>query len=154
MTGYDLAGTVDGSIGYFWNVTRSQIYREIKQLLAAKLISVRPAGVREKRLCSITDAGRAAFKEWIERDPAGELIRFPLLLTLFFGDHVDRPSLEKALDTHRARHAARLEQYRALLPEVRREAPFPALTLQFGVIYEEAVLKWFDTIELPLGDVV
>src|SRR2546423_5398362 len=29
MSGYDIVGMVEGSIGYFWNVTRSQVYREL-----------------------------------------------------------------------------------------------------------------------------
>ena len=32
MTGWDLAQTVEATIGDFWNVTRSQVYRELRTL--------------------------------------------------------------------------------------------------------------------------
>src|SRR5579884_2662798 len=81
MSGYELANEVGGSIGYFWNVTRSQLYRELKDLAARGCIALSETGSREKRICTITKSGRAAFAEWIAREPEGELIRFPLLLT-------------------------------------------------------------------------
>jgi DNA-binding PadR family transcriptional regulator len=149
MSGYELATQVDRSIGYFWNVTRSQLYREIKDLEARGLIATTPAGARERRVCTITDAGRAAFARWIAREPPEELIRFPILLSLFFGEAVDPERLRNWVTLHRARHSERLEHYRKILPKVEREHPYPAMTLQFGIIYEEAVLRWFDGLQIP-----
>ena len=37
---------------------------------------------------ALTEAGRAAFAEWVNRPPGPEQIRHPLLLTLSFGRHV------------------------------------------------------------------
>ncbi len=35
MTGWDIVAAVEGSIGYFWNLTRSQVYRELPALAEA-----------------------------------------------------------------------------------------------------------------------
>ncbi|MGZ3497729.1 MAG: PadR family transcriptional regulator [Vulcanimicrobiaceae bacterium] len=149
MSGYELARRAEQSIGYFWNVTRSQLYREIKDLELRGLVQTTAAGARDKRICSITVAGRAAFARWIAREPADELIRFPLLLTLFFGAGVDPERLRNWVTLHRARHAERLERYRQVSPDVEREHPYPAMTLEFGIMYEETVLRWLDSLEIP-----
>jgi DNA-binding PadR family transcriptional regulator len=144
MSGYELANEVAGSIGYFWNVTRSQLYRELKELAARGYIMLSETGARDKRVCSITESGRAAFAAWIAREPEAELIRYPLLLTLFFGDAVNSQTLREWLAAHRARHVQRLERYEDLLPQIREAAPYPALTLHFGIDYERMVINWID----------
>jgi len=35
------------------------------------------------------------------------------------------------------------------LPAVEPEHPYPALTLRFGIMNEEMILRWIDSIELP-----
>ena len=151
MSGYELAQRAEHSIGYFWNVTRSQLYREINDLEARGLIETACSGPRAKRICTVTAAGRAAFSQWIAREPADELIRFPFLLTVFFGDNVDPERLRNWIALHRARHAERLESYRQLQGDVEREHPYHAMTLQFGILYEETVLRWLDGLHVPPG---
>lgn len=148
MSGYELASEIAGSIGYFWNVTRSQLYRELKDLHVRGHVALSETGAREKRVCSITKSGRAAFSAWIAREPESELIRYPLLLALFFGDDVDRQSLFEWLRDHRERHLQRLVRYEELLPAAREVAPYPALTLEFGIEYERMVLSWVDSLML------
>ena len=146
MTGWDLARTVDGSIGYFWNVTRSQIYRELGRLEAARLVSQGETGARDKRPFSITAKGREAFAAWLARPPGPELIRFPLLLTIFFGAHLELAEIGGFLATHRVAHVERLAQYRQFLDALGDSDPFGAATVRFGIAYEQAALRWFDSL--------
>ncbi len=146
QSGYELAARIENSIGAFWNVTRSQIYRELRVLEAGGCIAVGETGSRDRRPYALTDAGRAAFADWIAREPGDENIRFPLLLALFFGEAVAPAELARTLRAHRARHEARLARYREQLPALERDHPFPARAARFGVIYEEAVLTWFATL--------
>jgi DNA-binding PadR family transcriptional regulator len=146
MTGWDLARTVEGSIGYFWNVTRSQVYRELGRLEASGLVAMGATGARDKRPFSITAEGRAAFTAWIRRDPGPELIRFPLLLTLFFGEFLDPRDVGRFLAAHRAEHERRLAEYREFLAALAESDPYAVATVRFGVAYEEAVLAWFDSL--------
>jgi DNA-binding PadR family transcriptional regulator len=153
MTGWDLVAAVEGSVGNFWSVTRSQVYRELRNLEEQALVSAGETGARDRRPFTITDKGRDAFRRWIAREPGEEVIRFPLLLSVFFGDHVDPAVLRRHLVLHRARHEQRLAAYEELhtaiadLPEER----FPVYALQFGIEYERAVLRWLDSLP-PLSD--
>jgi hypothetical protein len=53
--------------------------------------------------------------------------------------------LSRFVGAHRPRHEQRLRLYRALL-ENEPEDSFRAVTLRFGIAYEEAVLSWFDAL--------
>ena len=144
QTGWDLAAAVDVSIGNFWNVTRSQVYRELRHL--AELGLVEPGevvGNRERRPYTITDAGRAAFVERIGEQPGDELIRIPLLLTMFFGSQVDPDRLRRFLQAERVKHQRRLDEYTEILGRVEGDR-FVSATVRFGIGYETTVLQWLD----------
>ena len=146
QSGYELAQSIDDSIGNFWNVTRSQIYRELKTLAEADYVRVGATGVRERQPYTLTAKGRRAFATFMAMDPAPEITRFPLLLTVFFGDQLPAEEFARIIRINRARHEATLAAYRRRLPEVERDHPYPAMTMRFGLMYEEMCLRWFDTL--------
>jgi DNA-binding PadR family transcriptional regulator len=141
-TGWDLAESVEGSVGYFWNITRSQVYRELKTLAAAGLVAEKRAGARDKVPYAITAAGRAAFQGWMESPPAPDLLRLPIVLTVFFGAQVDPAVLRGHIEHATKAHRARLATYEALLPEVTE--PFQRATLDLGVVYEKTIVDWLE----------
>lgn len=147
-TGWDLAELAEQTIGNFWNVTRSQVYRELRTLTQLGLVEPGDQGPRARRPFTITPAGRKAFSRWIGRMPGPELIRFPLLLKLFFGEYLADEQLASFIKEHRPRHEERLDLYRELLAG-EQGGSFRAHTLRFGIAYEEAILTWFDS--LPWG---
>ncbi|HEV2089260.1 MAG TPA: PadR family transcriptional regulator [Cryptosporangiaceae bacterium] len=147
LSGWDLVVTAQAVIGDFWSLTQSQVYRELAAMSAAGLVEAGERGPRDRRPYSITDAGRAAFADWVRREPGPETIRFPLLLTVAFGRHVPPGRLGEVLDHHRATHAERLADYeaqRAAAVEAGEPDPYALATLDFGLRYERAVLDWFD----------
>jgi DNA-binding PadR family transcriptional regulator len=144
LSGWELYAGFECSIGQFWSITRSQVYRELRTLAASGYIEIGATGPRERRICTITPNGRAAFATWIAALPGDELIRFPLLLSVFFGDSVAPQTLAAACRIHRRKHAERLAAYEAQRPDVIAEQPFPALALEFGIAYERTVLDWID----------
>lgn len=151
-SGWDIHAAFEASIGQFWSVTRSQIYRELRALETGRLITIGEAGARERRICAITPLGRRVFEDWIARMPGDELIRFPLLLMVFFGDSVPPQALRRACAAHRKTHADRLAGYEQLLPLARAHQPFPALTLAFGIAFERAVVEWIDALPWMTGE--
>jgi DNA-binding PadR family transcriptional regulator len=146
QSGYELAAAIETSVGNFWNITRSQVYRELALLEAGGYVRVGKTGVRERKPYTLTALGRRAFESWIAREPGEDLTRSPLLLAIFFGDCIDRGTLSRFLTDHRIRHERKLAEYRQRLPEVEREYPFPGYTMRFGLMYEEMILKWFDVL--------
>jgi DNA-binding PadR family transcriptional regulator len=145
MTGWDLVTGAGDSIGNFWTLTQSQVYRELTRMAEAGLVAVGEPGPRDRKPYTITAAGRAAFGEWLSHEPADDQLRVPLLLTIQFADHLPAARLAEIVAAQRARHEARLAGYRA--NEGRISDPRRLATLRFGIRHEEAVLAWFD--ELP-----
>lgn len=146
LTGWDIVGVVEASIGYFWNLTRSQVYRELRALAEAGLVAEGEAGPRDRRPFTITDEGRAAFMDWLEQDPGEDLIRMQGLLKFFFSDHLDESVARRWVMVQRAQHEQRLAYFRELLSHLESEpTPMQIHTLRFGIAYEEAALEWFDS---------
>jgi len=149
LTGWVLVQTAQGEIGDFWSLTQSQVYRELATMAEAGLVEAGERGRRDRRPYSLTEAGRAAFAEWVRREPGAESIRFPLLLTVLFGRHLPPEQLARFLERHRSIHADRLAGYQrqhreAVAAGARDIEPYALATLEFGIAYEQAVLDWFD----------
>ena len=149
MTGWDLVVTAQVVIGDFWSLTQSQVYRELAAMAEAGLVTAGERGRRDRRPYELTDAGRAAFAEWVRREPGPETIRFPLLLTIGFGRHLPPDELAGIVARHRAQHADRLARYQEQHAAAVRDTggqpdPYVLATLDFGIAYEQAVLGWFD----------
>lgn len=149
LTGWDLVQTAQRGIGDFWSLTQSQVYRELAAMAEAGLVEAGERGPRDRRPYALTDAGRAAFAEWVRREPGPESIRFPLLLVILFGRHLPAEQLGGFLARHRSVHASRLAGYErqhreAVAAGARESEPYAIATLEFGIAYERAVLEWFD----------
>jgi DNA-binding PadR family transcriptional regulator len=103
MTGYELNKVFDGSISFFWQAQTSQIYRELNAMKRSGLL-VSEQIIQEdhpnKKVYSITDAGRAEFLNWLS--PSNLAIedtlhiRSTFLMQLFFAGET---SGEQALST-------------------------------------------------------
>jgi DNA-binding PadR family transcriptional regulator len=150
MTGWDLVQTAQERIGEFWSLTPSQVYRELAWMAETGLIEAEEKGPRDRQPYRITKKGRLAFKAWVAKEPGPETIRFPLLLAVAFGEHIPKTQLAGILTRHRDEHAERLIRYEAALANLGAAGErdvYVASTLKFGVLYERAVLKWFE--DLP-----
>jgi DNA-binding PadR family transcriptional regulator len=154
MSGWDLLTTAQVLIGDFWTVTRSQVYRELTAMEAAGLVVAGPPGPRERRPYELTDAGRAAFRDWLQQSPGSEQIRYPLLLTIAFGRHLPPGRLAAFVAEHRVIHEERLAGYLALQTDAGDNLDaYATATLDFGIRYEAAVVDWFDHLPTELtGD--
>jgi DNA-binding PadR family transcriptional regulator len=142
-TGWELVQEAKAGLARFWNVTQSHVYRELGVLETRKLIKPGKPGPRDRRPFTITAAGKRAFRQWINEDPGPEQLRFPLLVTLWFGRHLEGATLATFVDKARAEHGERLEHYRRM----HTDDPHVAAVVSFGVHYEQAVLDWLG--ELP-----
>lgn len=149
MSGWDLVTLAQDRIGDFWTITQSQVYRELAAMAAGGLVEKGVSGARDRTPYHLTDAGRAAFLEWVVRDPGAETIRVPLLLSIHFGEHIAPERLAAIIAANREIHQARLDHY--LADEGKDMPPYQRATLEFGVGYERAVLAWFDRLPEILG---
>jgi len=143
-TGWDLVQAVEASVGNFWNITRSQVYRELKTLAVGGYVTEKRAGVRDKVPYAITAAGKQAFAAWIAKEPGPDILRLPIVLTVFFGRDVPPEQLRHFLQKARMEHRARLEEYRKIEADGAPENEFQLAALELGIGYEEAVLRWLE----------
>lgn len=68
MSGYDLAGDFDKSLGFFWQASHQQIYRELRKLSELAWVTSRAQaqkGRPDRILYALTDAGREALEAWV-----------------------------------------------------------------------------------------
>jgi DNA-binding PadR family transcriptional regulator len=147
MTGWDLVTAAQQRIGNFWTLTQSQVYRELRAMAKDELVVAGAPERRERRPYKITPEGRAAFHEWVWREPGREQVRFPLLVTIMFARHLSAARLREIVANHRTIHERRLAEYEERRQALRRDPnadEFRTATLEFGIGYECAVLDWFD----------
>ncbi|HXA27350.1 MAG TPA: PadR family transcriptional regulator [Candidatus Angelobacter sp.] len=149
-SGWEVVQAVEATIGNFWNVTRSQVYRELRSLEEQGLVEAGETGARDRRPYAATDSGRRAFAEWISREPGPDLVRSPLLLTVFFGQYLDPALLRRFLVLHRARHEKQLDEYEHLYEGLAGldGEEYSVLALRYGIEHERAVLRWMESLPL------
>ena len=84
-SGSDLAARFDRSIGYFWNASHQQIYRELARLEASGLIESLPeqSGRGRKRAYQILAPGRAELERWVGQGEAAPPLRDELMVRLW-----------------------------------------------------------------------
>jgi DNA-binding PadR family transcriptional regulator len=148
-TGWDLLQEAARGLARFWNVTASHVYRELKTLEDRGLVAPGERGARDRRPYSITPAGRTAFAEWIAQEPGPEQIRIPLLVSLWFAEHLDDATLARFVADHRVAHEERLAEYREVTRRSSGRDRHIDAVVQFGISYEEAFLTWLAS--LPYG---
>src|SRR5690242_7825213 len=66
-SGYDINTVVDRSTRFFWAASYGQIYPELKRLEEEGLVEGedQPNGGRNRRVYSLTAAGREALHDWL-----------------------------------------------------------------------------------------
>ena len=89
LTGYEMTRTFKDSINFFWNVTMSQIYRELSKMRQNGWVdytTVLQEDKPNKKLYAITESGRAELLRWLF-EYNGEsyfVTRNSFLVNLFF----------------------------------------------------------------------
>lgn len=150
LTGWDLNDLAQISVGHFWNMTRSQIYRELKTLAVLGFVEVESGGPRNTLRYRLTDAGRSALHDWLAADDVGEtVVRNPALVRLFFAAEMTPAERRVLIESGRARSAAKLAILEEALVMAEQLSPGAAATARYGIAVERAVLAWFD--EAPWG---
>lgn len=144
-SGWDLATKAQRTIGEFWNITRSQVYRELKLLETAGLVVARGGGPRDRQPYHLTPAGRAAFAAWIRGYRGRFLMRWPLALTVYFGAHLPADDLRRICSQYRDEHAAMMRALETHGPELRRLGADHVLEiLRLATGFHRLVMDWID----------
>lgn len=147
-TGWGVSRGLEATVGPFWNVTQSQVYRELGALAEAGLVEgSTERGRRARREFSLTAAGETAFLRWLGEPPGTDVVRIPLLLKLAIGGgDLSDETLCSFAASQREQHQECLAGYLAIVRELEATAPRQALLVRYGIHHERAVLAWLDTL--------
>ncbi len=167
-SGYELAHRFDRSIGYFWSATHQQIYRTLRAMeddgwVSATVVVQR--GRPDKRVYTVSDAGRAELARWIAEPltgrggAVGDTRTREVAVKLRGADYGDPAALRAQVWTLRAEHAQLLDTYRGF---EKRQFPDPSalhgnalrqyLVLRGGIRAEESTIDWLDEVTSALQD--
>ena len=149
-TTYELTKQVRRSLRWFWPRAERRLYDEPKRLVAAGLAEATSerTGKRPRTVYDITDAGRVALRDWLDRPPAPRSTEFEGLLKVFFADAGSLAQLQVTLDRIAVEAEERLTEVVGLAEAWLRDPTFPerahlgAVGLALQREQEEAVLRW------------
>ena len=155
-SGYDLAKGFDASVANFWMATPQQLYRELDRLADQGLIQARVVQQERrpnKRMFSLTEAGREAIQEFTGRVPKPSVIRDELMVKVQAVDSGNaqavRDFIAEGLQWATAK-VQRYERLRARILDGRSEEEYlaqaqrvgPYLTLMRGISFEQENIRW------------
>jgi DNA-binding PadR family transcriptional regulator len=108
---YELARQGARYFRYVWPRAESAIYREVKHLAKAGLVDTRKeyVGRRARTVYSISEAGLAELREWLDTPPAPFAMEFEGMLRLFVAPVAETGQVRAALVQVRADNQEMLE---------------------------------------------
>ncbi|SRR6266700_2793785 len=153
VSGYKLAKRFNRTIGYFWQATHQQIYRELATLEEHGYVQpvFSSSSSAEKRY-TLTREGQDFLAQWVAQPAEPGALREDLLVKVRAGALVSPDVLVAELRRRRAFHAEKLAIYQALQE---RDFPKPQqltyeqrlhyLPLLRGLMFEMDNVAWCDT---------
>jgi PadR family transcriptional regulator, regulatory protein AphA len=145
-TGYEVQSRLRTGAAHFWHASYSQIYAELRRLERLGYASQERV-VQErrpnKRVYTITESGRRALVDWLERPWGLAHLRDESLVKLMLADPL--PTVEviaqvrRLLETHERRRAEFEEEIARLPADAGR---YLRLALRKGVRAQEAFAGW------------
>ena len=154
MTGYDLkTREFDQSIAHFWPADQAQIYRTLDKMTEEGWVESHVEIQQDRpnrKVYSLTDAGRAELQRWLATPQALPVYREPFLIQIFFAKDLPNEKIIRLLQEQLEGHQARLAHYRQIplptLDELKdnRDLTLQRLTLELGIRIEQAYIDWLE----------
>ena len=149
-TTYELAKQVQRSLNWFWPRAERRLYDEPKQLVAHGLATATKefTGQRPRTVYGITDAGRAALRDWLGQPSSPRAVESEAMLKVFFSDAGNLDQLTATLEGMVSEAQERLSQLADLAGSAEHQPAFPhrlhisALALRLHLDQELTTLRW------------
>lgn len=146
QTGYELRHAMARSVGFFFGACYGSIYPALRALQREGLVTVAEvvqSGRPNKKVYSLTAAGRAHLQRALQAPPGKESFRSDFLVHLFFGHLLGREAVLELMQQDRALRQAQLDRLKAMESTVRGQGTlYQQLAWEFGVAYYENTLAW------------
>lgn len=155
-TGIELARRFDRSMGFFWNATHQQIYRELKQMLEKGWISTLATDDSDsrKKTYQVVEQGREELQRWVAQQDAPSKLRDELMVKLRaeaqLGGATILPELRRHLDLHQAQytlyqHIAQRDQQKKS-DKSNRAVVIQHKILELGIEFEQGWITWLEDV--------
>lgn len=150
MSGYDLTAAVRKSIDQFWQISKSQIYKELPLLEADGFVTATDVAqdrYPDKRIYVITADGETALDNWLTSSALPRSVcRIPELLKLFFGHRMDSESISTMLIASRLEHTESIARFETLIEQLEAvpSAQYVLATARYGLLDAQMVVTWID----------
>lgn len=156
MTGYDIKKAFDSrGLTNFWHAEHSQIYPEMKKLLAEGLVEYETVIRGEKletKLYEITEAGRKDFHDWLRDDAEIERTYKDIFrLRTFFSESMDKEEYLVLLRSQLQQHTEKRDMLKHFidmdfqkLPHFNTKQMGDYLVLDGAVRRERTYVEWLE----------
>ncbi|CAM2757690.1 PadR family transcriptional regulator [Actinomyces slackii] len=148
LSGYDISRAFASSVVHFWHADQSQVYRTINRLEADGSISTRvitQSGRPDRRLHSLTDAGRAELEAWLASPLEPRQPKDSLLARIFLAAPLGHHRVLSLLDE--AERAIRADQEvleTIEFDEANLDTTLKAAILRYGIDGSRQELEWIE----------
>lgn len=155
MSGYDLAGVFGSSVGFFWHAQNSHIYLELNKLEKNGYVTcqlVTQTDKPNKKLYSITDAGRQELIRWLEEDNPDftKSMKDSFLMKVFFSGNLPPEKSKKMLRSYIADCQNYLDSMEQIPDQIETHssetsshaALYWQFTADFGYRYIKMCMEW------------
>lgn len=154
MSLYDLIRAFEAGISLVYSASSGSLKRALDGLLDRGHVEVESVegAARGRKVYRVTDAGRAAFRDWMRSEVSESDAETASLSRLFFLGLLTEPERSDVLAHIESRLAADLARLEALglevdradvPPELAEVATYQKATLDFGLASHRFALDWF-----------
>ena len=159
LSGYDLKKAFDRSVRHFWPADQSQIYRTLKQLHKAELISmdIIPRDERlDVKVYAITEVGQVELDQWLSTPLPPSDTREPFLIQIYFAFMLKDDQAAQLIQTEIDRIDELMPIYKTLYQttanqdapdEMKRPLFYSTLTLEYGINANQWYRQWLQNVK-------
>ena len=152
-TGIGLARRFDRSMGFFWNATHQQIYRELNGMMQKGWISTLEdeADNSRKKTYQVEQSGRVELADWMVKQSPPAQLREELMVRLRVEAQDGRNSVLPELERHLELHQQKLKVYQSIFAKDFQNADdsdrtlyIHKMILQLGINLEMGWIEWLE----------
>lgn len=151
LTGYDIKKRIEATISYFWDAGFGQIYPTLQKLETSGLVCKKvemDENRPTRKVYTITKKGENELKKWLGRPVEKEVLRYEILLKLYFGSRISVSENLRNIKEFKDRGKRTLEILNGYEQDLKRvlsendDHLYYLLTVRFGQYVHQAYQAW------------
>ncbi len=163
-TGYDLVRTFESAVGYFWNASHQQVYRELAGLSESGLLrykQIKQDDKPDKKIYSLSSTGKSALQDWLENPLKPGKTKDLLLVKLLNANSDNLELMQRELTGNMTRskelqaiyHSIEKQYYSPVqLKQLPDSEIMTYAALRKGILSIDAHLVWLNEVERLIAD--